>query len=131
MKLALLGADTDSLTLVRWAIEQGGHQLVVAYDSQVFAPQLSELAPGVRVNNNWEELFLNTVADAVIIGRGGREAAHDANVAPAERRADQLRKLTQAAVPMIVGCPACESIVGFEIEMIRRDTKTVIIPYIP
>jgi hypothetical protein len=34
-------------------------------------------------------------------------------------------------VPMIVVCPACEAIVGFEIEMIRRDTKAIIIPYVP
>jgi hypothetical protein len=131
MKFALLGADSDSLSLLHWAIDKGGHQLVVAYDSVAFAAQLSELVPRVKMNNSWEELFLNDVADAVIVGRGGREAAQDANLDPAERRADQLRKLTQAAVPMIVVCPACESIVGFEIDMIRRDTKAVIIPYVP
>jgi hypothetical protein len=131
MKLALLGADADSIALVRWALEQRDHRLVVAYDSRVFAGTLSQLAPGVRVNNSWEELFLGSVADAVIVGRGGREEALDANIDPAERRADQLRKLTQAAVPMIVVCPACESIVGYEIEMIRRDTKAVIVPYVP
>jgi len=34
-------------------------------------------------------------------------------------------------VPMIVVCPACEAIVGFEIEMIRRDVHAAIIPYVP
>jgi hypothetical protein len=131
MKFALLGADTDSMELARWAIDQGGHQLVVAYDSYAFASELSRLSPAIHLNNNWEELFLESVADVVIIGRGGREAALDAGIDPIERRADQLRKLTQAAVPMIVVCPACESIVGFEIDMIRRDTKAVIIPFVP
>jgi hypothetical protein len=130
MKLALLGADTDSIGLVHWAVEQGGHQLVVAYESHVFAAELLQLSPTVRLNNNWEELFLETVADAVIIGRGGREVAQQASIDPAEHRADQLRKLTQAAVPMIIVCPACEAIVGFEIEMIRSDSKAVIVPYI-
>jgi hypothetical protein len=34
-------------------------------------------------------------------------------------------------VPMIVVCPACEAIVGFEIEMISRDMHGVIVPYSP
>ncbi|HEY2410825.1 MAG TPA: hypothetical protein VGI40_01200 [Pirellulaceae bacterium] len=131
MKLALLGADADSIALVCWAANEGGHRIVVAYESQAFETELTGLAPGIRVNNNWEELFLGSVADAVIIGRGGREAALEVNIDPAEHRADQLRKLTQAAVPMIVVCPACEAIVGFEIEMIRNDTKAVIVPYVP
>jgi hypothetical protein len=131
MKLALLGVDHDSLVLARWAVTEGGHRILVAYDSRVFATELSQLAPGIRLNNNWEELFLEATADAVIIGRGGQEAALEAYTDPVERRADQLRKLTQAAVPMIVVCPACESIVGYEIEMIRRDTKAVIVPYVP
>jgi len=130
MKLAVLGADDDSLSLARWAVTEGGHQLVVAYDSNGFSAELLQLAPGVRLNSSWEELFLGNVADAVILGRGGREAALEASIDPVERRADQLRKLTQAAVPMIVVCPACESIVGFEIEMIGRDTKAVIVPYV-
>jgi hypothetical protein len=32
---------------------------------------------------------------------------------------------------MIVVCPACEAIVGFEIDMIRRDSKALILPYVP
>ena len=36
-----------------------------------------------------------------------------------------------SAVPMIVVCPACEAIVGFEIDMIRRDSKALILPYVP
>ena len=83
------------------------------------------------LSENWEELFLQSSADAVIVGRGGKEAAARANIDPAERRADQLRKLVQAAVPLIVVCPACEAIVGFEIEMIRRGYQSIIVPFIP
>lgn len=131
MKLAILGADAESIELARWAIEQGNHQLVVAYDSESQVTRLSQLSPHVRANSSWEELFLEAVADAVIIGRGGKEAAIAINIDPAERRADQLRKLVQAAVPLIVVCPPCEAIIGFEIEMIRRDVRGVIVPYVP
>ena len=131
MKLALLGADDDSLNLAHWAVEYGGHQLVAAYDSELHFQALRAITPQIRLNDSWEELFLASVADAVIIGRGGKESAAPTNIDPAERRADQLRKLVQAAVPMIVVCPACEAIVGFEIDMIRRDTKAIVIPYVP
>jgi hypothetical protein len=131
MKLAILGADADALELARWAVEHGGHEIVAAYDSEARASELRYLAPRLRLTDNWEELFVSSVADAVIVGRGGREAAGRAGIDPAERRADQFRKLVQAAVPMIVVCPACEAIVGFEIEMIRRDVGAIIVPYVP
>jgi hypothetical protein len=131
MKLALLGADDDSLDLIRWALEREVHVLTASYDSDDHAAVVRLLAPNVRTTANWEELLLGSAADAVIVGRGGKEAAARAGLDFAERRADQLRKLVQARVPLIVVCPACEAIVGFEIEMIRRDVKSVIVPYVP
>jgi hypothetical protein len=131
MKLALIGADDDSLELVRWAVESGRHELVAAYDSDLYAAELRSLAPHVPLNESWEGLVLGSTADAVVVGRGGKELTAQTGIAHAERRADQLRKLAQAAVPMVVVCPACEAIVGFEIEMIRRDAKAIIIPYVP
>jgi hypothetical protein len=131
MKIALIGADDESLELVRWGIERGRHELVSAYDSDSHAAKLRAMAPQMRLNESWEGLVLGSAADAVIVGRGGKQAAVAAGIDFAERRANQLRKLVQAAVPMIVVCPACEAIIGFEIEMIRRDTKGIIIPYVP
>ncbi len=131
MKLAILGADDESLELARWAVRQGQHQLVAAYDSAPHAAQLQQLSPNLRLNESWEALILSDAADAVIVGRGGREAAQADNIDPTERRADQFRKLVQAGMPLVVVCPACEAIVGYEIEMIRRDVKSVIVPYIP
>lgn len=131
MKLAILGADAEAIDLARWAVKQGDHQLVAAYDSDAFAVELTEVSPAIRWQESWEALFVSGTADAVIIGRGGQEPAIAASLDPAERRADQLRKLVQASVPLIVVCPACEAIVGFEIEMIRRDVGSVIVPYVP
>jgi len=131
MRLALIGADDDSLALVTWAVESGQHELVAAYDNGMHAAELRSVAPQVRLNESWEGLVLGTAADAVVVGRGSKHEAAAAGIDHAERRADQLRKLAQAAAPMIVVCPACEAIVGFEIEMIRRDTKGIIIPYVP
>jgi hypothetical protein len=131
MRIAILGADDESVALIRWAVREGRHDLVAAYDSNSHTAALRQFAPAVRIDESWEELLLGSAADAVVVGRGGKEAAVQQPIDFAERRADQLRKLVQAAVPMIIVCPACEAIVGFEIEMIRRDTGAVIVPYVP
>lgn len=131
MKLALLGADDESLALVRWAVRSGQHDLVSAFDVGPRAMDVRAIAPHVRLNEDWESLVLGSAVDAVIVARAGAGLANETGIPDDERRADQLRKLAQAAVPMLVVCPACEAIVGFEIEMIRRDAKGVIIPFVP
>jgi hypothetical protein len=131
MRLALLGVDDEALELIRWAVEEGGHALVAAYDVAGRAAHVQAIAPGVQIGQPWESLLLGTDADAVVVGRGGAGLTAATGIPDVERRADQFRKLAQAAIPMVVVCPACESIVGFEIEMIRNDTSGVIIPYVP
>jgi hypothetical protein len=128
MKLALLGADDESLALIRWAVREGGHELVSAFDLAGRTNDVQAIAPQVRLNEDWESLVLGSTVDAVIIARAGAGLTSATGIPDDERRAEQLRKLAQAAVPMLVFCPACEAIVGFEIEMIRRDVGGVILP---
>lgn len=130
MKLALLGSDVDSLDLVRWAVEVGGHELVAVYEAGRFEAEVRAIAPRARTGENWEALVLGSAAEAVIVGLDAIGTDEASGIDGAERRADQFRKLAQAAVPMIVVCPACEAIVGFEIEMIRRDVNGVIVPFV-
>ncbi len=131
MRIALLGADEEALALVRHAVLLDGHSLVAACDVGNWLDQLAALAPGVRLEDNWETLVLGSVADAVIVARGLTSQARVTGFDDAERRADQLRKLAAAAVPLLVVAPACEAIVGFEIEMIRRDVGGTVVPYAP
>ena len=128
MKLALIGADEESLSLVRWAVDKGGHELVSAFDLADRANDVQEIAPHVRLNEAWESLVVGSAVDAVVVARAGAGLTSATGIPDDERRAEQLRKLAQAAVPMLVFCPACEAIVGFEIEMIRRDANGVIVP---
>jgi hypothetical protein len=131
MKLALLGADEDSLKLIRWAVEEGGHELVAAYEAGRWEAEVRAMAPSVRTDESWEALVLGSAAEAVVVGLDAIGTDEASGVDGAEHRADQFRKLAQAAVPMVVVCPACEAIVGFETEMIRRDTGGVIVPLVP
>jgi len=121
MKLALLGADDDVMALVRALAARHKLEIVAAYQSGAWSAELEGLAPDARLGDEWESLLLGNVADAVIVGRGARE----------DERADQLRKLAQASVPTIAVHPACEYIVGYELEMIRRDVQGLLIPYYP
>jgi predicted dehydrogenase len=131
MKLAILGADDESIALARWAVEHGGHALVAAFASAPRGSELYRFAPQAKTAESWESLIAGSGIDAVIVGRGAPAGEKTGGLSAAERRDDRLRKLVQAAVPLVIVCPACEAIVGFELEMIRRDTRGVIVPYVP
>jgi hypothetical protein len=128
MKLALIGADDESLELARWAVHEGGHELISAFDLSGRTDDVKSIAPNVRLNEDWESLVLGSAVNAVVVARAGAGLAAATGMPDDERRAEQLRKLAQAGVPMLVFCPACEAIVGFEVEMIRRDVGGVIAP---
>lgn len=121
MRFALLGSGAHALDLVDAVRRSPEHQLVLAFE--VPDPTISELLPARSSGPNdfWESLLLGSPADAVIVG----------DTDDIELRAEQLRKLVQASVPMILVHPACEAIVGYELDMIRHDSGCVMIPYCP
>ncbi len=49
-----------------------------------------------------------------------------------DRRAEQLRRFAQTTVPVLATHPLFSSmLVFYELDMIRRDTQTVLLPYLP
>jgi len=131
MKLALLGCDDEALALLSEVVGQGEHALVAAFDTAEFRSQVQQLAPAARLDEDWESLLLGNLADVVVVARGRLDPSRSTGFAADERRNDQLRKLVQAAVPLIVFQPGCDAIVGFELEMIRQDTGGIIVPFVP
>jgi myo-inositol 2-dehydrogenase/D-chiro-inositol 1-dehydrogenase len=120
LRFALLGADADALLVARVIARRREHE-IVWHDSHGDARhQVAEFAPLATVGDHWESLLAGDVADAAIVGRAANE----------EVRADQLRKLIQARVPLIVCHPAHSSmLVCYELEMIRQTTGCPILPY--
>jgi myo-inositol 2-dehydrogenase/D-chiro-inositol 1-dehydrogenase len=109
MKIALLGVDDDTPSLVAAAVA-AGHQ-VTAIDQQ-FEEQ-----------GNWQPLLVDGNADAVIVARAspGREDA----------RTEQLRVLIQSELPLLVAHPVMNSmLVYYELDMIRQDSGCRIVPYV-
>lgn len=121
MKFSLLGVDAEVLAIVQEWVTRQQLDLVAVYEAGEFAADLHALAPQAKIGGEWETLLTGGI-DFVLVGR---------RVENNDMRADQLRKLVQEAVPLILVHPACEYIIGYELEMIRADVKGVILPYYP
>ena len=122
MKFALLGIDADALELARSIAVSGEHVLSSACAVEGGEDRLRAIAPRVQFVEFWESLLASDTADAVIVSRGP----------DADLRAEQLRKLVQAGVPLILMHPVDDSmLVCYELDMIRRETGCVMLPYIP
>ncbi len=122
MRLALLGSDENTAELVREIAARTQHEIVWACELESREAEIRAAIPGVKIVEHWELLLGGTVADAVLVARHANE----------ELRVEQLRKLLQAGVPTLVMHPICHSmLLAYELEMIRADTKTIILPYLP
>jgi predicted dehydrogenase len=122
MKFALLGVDADALELAQWVARSPEHELAWACEVAGAEAQLRAFAPKLQISTFWESLLAGGTADAVIVARGASE----------EERAEQLRKLVQAAVPMVLSHPANDSmLICYELDMIRRESGCVMLPYVP
>jgi hypothetical protein len=124
MKLALLGTDSDVLRLA--AAARGlGHEITWLGDLRAEdAAAVEYLAPRLAVRSQeWELLLDGAVADAVLVGRG---------TAPAELRAEQLKRLAAEAIPLLIVHPVCESVLPYyELDMTRRETGCIVRHYNP
>src|SRR5438046_3052556 len=100
MKFALLGADDEAVDFVAAALADPRHELTAACDVGKYGWWLRELNPQVRLDEDWETLLLGTQADLVIVARGLAGLAAATGIPDDELRADQLRKLAQAATPL-------------------------------
>lgn len=127
MKLALLGADEATLEIARCAI-QLHHELVLLAEHDLagtpleLAARVREALPGRLPEVPWESLLYDRKVDAVIVARGPDQ----------DLRADELRKLVQAGVPLLVSHPVVDSmLVYYELDMIRRESGCQIAAIMP
>ena len=122
MRIALIGSDDETLAIARAVDRHPGHALVGVYQPRDHAAELRALLQEDGAwDEGWEALLHDAQGDAVVIAGSDR----------GEDRDQQLRKLVQAGIPLLVIHPACEAIVAFELDMIRHDTRSVLLPYRP
>ncbi len=127
MKLALLGADDATLAIARRAIERHDDLILLAEHDLAGEPtdSLGRLRAGLPPrlpDMPWESLLHGKAVDAVIVARGRDQ----------ELRADQLRKLVQAGLPLLIAHPVVDSmLVYYELDMIRRESGAPLVANMP
>jgi len=122
MRFALLGFDPLILPLAEAIARSPRHELVATCDLGPQAERVQAIAPGARHANHWEALLDGSDVDAVVVAGDGSS----------EVRADQLRKFLQVDMPLIVSHPQpVQSLVCYELEMIREEHHGVLLPYLP
>ncbi|MEX0791805.1 MAG: hypothetical protein WD045_01620 [Pirellulaceae bacterium] len=118
MRFGLLGSDPATLDLLREGV---GHSLIGFYDADHHAETILNLFPSASRLSQWESMLSTSNIDGVVVAANWRNA----------ERENQLRKLVQEQIPLLMVVPACEGIVSLEMEMIQRDTRCPIVPYAP
>jgi predicted dehydrogenase len=124
MKLAILGADRETLAIARSIVSDDAHQLVGCLEigTGPIAAELIAMRPARGVVDNWEALLDSTWLDAVVVGSDPDE----------DRRAEQLRKFAQVGIPTLVVHPLfISTLVYYELDMVRREAGAVMLPYLP
>jgi hypothetical protein len=144
MIFAALTPDQETRYLIEAAIRYGDSV------AQIFGPPSDKLGnQGARRSqfptilfqplDAWEQLLHDPLSEAVFVGHDlgtdlstGKENRGEAAAGlPPADHSERLKRLAQAAVPLVAGFPACDTLDGFQLQMIQQDTRGVIVPYFP
>jgi len=121
MQFAVLGNDRRIVPLARAALDLG-HSLRWIEPTAVLQSSLPAPSAAASAGENWELLLDARQVDFVLVGRGTHE----------DLQAEQLRKLVQVGIPLLTVHPLSMSVLFcFELDMIRRETDSVLHHYAP
>ena len=123
MKIATLGCDQQILKIVQWMKQTGERQLALSVSPGVFQSELQTLFPNANFVIEWQSLIDTPEVDVIFCA--SRDES-ESNV-----RTEALKKIVEGSTPLIFMHPVCESIDAIECEMIRSDTNTILLPFLP
>ena len=120
MKIGLLGNDRQILAVATAAKAAGdslGPGIGIAGDLPPALDTVEQFP-----DEQWQLLLEANRCDAVLVAASGWS----------EARAEQVRTLVQAGRPLLLGHPACLSMLwAYELDMILADTQTTVLPFLP
>ncbi|MGE0760298.1 MAG: hypothetical protein AB7O38_25010, partial [Pirellulaceae bacterium] len=120
MRLAFYGTDALFPALAR-KLAEGPDELVAAAQAGSLVDAIRASFPAVRVESQWDGLLAQGTLDAVIYAPPPAESMDD----------EPLRRLAQTGIPLLVLHPACDVMLAYEIELIRRDAGAIVVPGAP
>jgi predicted dehydrogenase len=121
MQLALLGVDDQTLALAAAVAHSPEDQIAMIDALAHRAAEAAAISPRARLVDDWNAMLDSQHVNAVAV-------AADEPLA----RVDQLRRLIQLRMPVLVSHPVSLSMLDcFELEMIREETKCVVLAYLP
>ncbi|HEY2760556.1 MAG TPA: Gfo/Idh/MocA family oxidoreductase, partial [Pirellulales bacterium] len=121
MRLALLGVDDQMLHVAAAAVRTGRHQIAMIDALSPRVKEAAALAPNARLVDNADAMLDNQSVDAVLVS-----ADHPST------RVDQLRRLIQVGMPVLVSHPISLSMLDcYELDMIRAETRSLVLAYLP
>lgn len=118
LRIGLLGCDSR-IAEVAAAASRRGDRIVAVHD--VLPGTLSGLGLKASITS-WEPLLEEATCDVVFVGADGWSGA----------RAEAVRTLVQAGRPLVLSQPLELSMLwAYELDMIRRDTGSQLVPCLP
>ncbi len=109
------------LAVATEASNSGRGQIVRATELGSRQDELLELFPHIQIAGEWEQLLDGKGVDVVLVAGG-----------PAEHRIEQLRRLIQVEMSVLVSHPISLSMLDcYELDMIRAETHSAVLPYLP
>jgi predicted dehydrogenase len=121
MQLALLGVDDLMLAVAAAAMRSQEDQIVMIDALARRAAEAAAIWPQARLTDDWNAMLDSQNVDAVLVAADEQAT-----------RVDQLRRLIQLGMPVLVSHPVSLSMLDcFELEMIREETKCVVLAYLP
>ncbi len=125
MKFAFLGADSQTLALADEILRSDEHALVAFFEAGHQQERLENIC-GFTQSPHWESLIDDPAIDAIVIATLSQD-----DVNRPELREEQLRKLARGSAPLMIAHPACDALAAYELEMVRRESGLLLVPFAP
>ena len=120
MNFALLGSDSTFIPLLRTLSEDSEHQLVRAIDASDLHHELIQIAPGVQLDDKWDDLVSTDKIDAVIVASND-----EATLSIAKQAAASGKRL------LLLPRMHREIAIYYELALIHDDTQVLLFPFFP
>lgn len=126
-RVALIGCDEQAIEVVRRGVTGGQISVAAAIEAPTeWAAALRQVAPETRFDVEWESILDGESVDVIVFS-----APQGPFLDLPERRVEQLKKAAAAGVDLVLFHPACDGLLGYELEMARSTARGRIITACP